>query len=215
MRTNAISHAPKRSRERNQNGPLSPKFALNAAFSLFIILMGCNRQSDSRIKIHLHDVPETMSQPGTTREISPGSCPPGDPHRNDASSSPAEGHIVNLSWNASRSSGKSNRRRISYCLYRSKGQPIKSSGAQNIATSPCTNCQRVTIEPIVGTKYKDIHVENNAHYCYVAIAIENGNILPSAFSNQADAVIPPRKEPPLCNVQSAKATRKSPSKRRP
>ena len=200
-------------RKPNQNGRPSTKFALNVAFSLFLIVTGCDRQPGSPIRIHLHDVPETTSQAAMTRETERPSCPPGDPDGNDSSSSPEEGHVVNLSWNASSSSSKPSRGQIKYCLYRSKGQRVQSSGAKTIATSPCINCQRVSIKPVVGTNYKDIHLQNNAHYCYVAIAIENGNILPSAFSNQADAVIPPRKEPPFCNVQSAKATRKSPSKR--
>jgi hypothetical protein len=207
-------HVPKGYRVCKQNVRRSAKFALKATLALFFIVTGCDRHSGSPVRIHLHDVPDTRSQPGTTRETRPWSCPPGHPDGNHASFSPAEGHVVNLSWNASPSSSKPNHRQISYCLYRSKGQPIQSSGATKIATSPCTNCQRVTIEPIVGTNYKDIHVENNTHYCYVAIAIENGNMLPSAFSNQADAVIPPRKEPPLCNVD-AKATRNRPIKYRP
>jgi hypothetical protein len=208
MTTANARHVPEGYRERNQNVRRSTNFALKTALSLFLVVTGCDRQSGSPTRIHLHDVPETTSHAGTNRETGPSSCPPGDPDRNDVSSSPVEGHIVNLSWNASPSSGKPNRRQISYCLYRTKGQPIQSSGAQNIATSPCMNCQRVTIEPIFGTQYKDIHVENGTHYCYGAIAIENGNILPSAFSNQADAVIPPRQEPPLCNVQKPKPTRK-------
>jgi hypothetical protein len=199
----------------NQNGPLSTRLALNTAFALFLIVTGCDRQSGSPVRIQLHDISETTSQAGTTREAVPRSCPPGDPAGNDASTSPAEGHTVNLSWNASPSSSQPNHKQIRYCLYRTKGRPIQSSGAKTIATSPCANCQRVTIEPVIGTEYKDTHVENNAHYCYVAIAIENGNILPSAFSNQADAVIPPRKEPPLCNGQNARATRNRSIKHRP
>src|SRR3954464_14738369 len=119
--------ASKGSRKRNQKVWLSTKLALNTAFALFLVTTGCDRQSGSPVRIHLHDVPETRSQPGTTRETRPWSCPPGDPDGNDASSSPAEGHIVNVSWNPSPSSGKPKRGQISYCLYRSKSQPIQSS----------------------------------------------------------------------------------------
>jgi hypothetical protein len=199
MTTVNARHVPKSYRNRNQNDRLCIKVALNMAFSLFLIVTGCNRQSDSR-RIQLHDVPETTSHARTVRETASPSCPPGDPDGNEAPSSPAGGHTVNLSWNVSPSANKPDHGQISYCLYRTKGQRIQSSGAKTIANSPCVNCQRVTSKPVLGTMYKDTHVENDAHYCYVAIAIENGNILPSAFSNQADAIIPPLNELPFCSA---------------
>ena len=215
MTTANARHVPKGYRNRNRNDRLCIKIVFNVAFSLFLGVTGCNRQSDSRSKIQLHDVPETTSHARTVLETASPSCPPGDPDGKDASSSPAGGHSVNLYWNASPSASKPYHGQISYCLYRAKGQRIQSSGAKIIANSPCVNCQRVTIQTIAGTTYKDTHVESDAHYCYVAIAIENGNILPSAFSNQADAMIPPRNEPPFCRTQDEKAKRKSRSKPRP
>jgi hypothetical protein len=212
-RTNA-GHVLKGSRNRNQSDRLSIKVALNMAVSLSLIVTGCTRQPDSQSRTQLHDLPQTTSHARMVRETESPPCPPGDPDENAASSSPVGGHTVNLSWNASPSSREPNHGHIGYCLYRAKGQRIQSSGAETVANSPCVNCQRVTIEPITSTTYKDTHVENNAHYCYVAIAIENGNILPSPFSNQADAMIPPREEPPFCGAQDEKAKWKSRSKHR-
>jgi hypothetical protein len=214
MTTADARHVPRGYRNRNKSDRLSIKVVLNMAVSLFLIVTGCNRQPDPRSRIQLHDVPETTAHPRTVRETTSPSCPPGNSEGNEASSSPAGGHSVNLSWSASPSSSKPNHGQISYCLYRTKGRPVQSSGAKTVANSPCVNCQRVTIEPILGTTYKDTHVENDAHYCYVAIAIENKNILPSPFSNQADAMIPPRSEPPFCRAQDEKAKRRSRSKRR-
>ena len=213
MTTANTRHVSRGYRNHNQNDRLSTKVALNMAVSLFLIVTGCNRQPDSRSRIQLHDVPETTSDARTVREAASPPCPPGDPDGKDAPFSPVGGHTVNLSWNASPFSNKPSHGQIGYCLYRTKGQRIQSSGAKTIANSPCVNCQRITLEPIAGTTYKDTHVESDAHYCYVTIAVENGNILPSPFSNQADAMIPPRKEPPLCNVRDA--TRKRRIKHRP
>lgn len=78
-------------------------------------------------------------------------------------------------------------------------------------TSPCVNCQRVTPEPVRGTIYKDAHVENGAHYCYVAIAIDAASNSSSDFSNQTDAVIPPKVEAPFCTPRN---TQDAPTKNR-
>lgn len=159
-------------------------------------LVGCSRPEP-------HAAPElqkvSASEPNTVTDVKL-TCPPGDPPDNDVSSSPSGGHTVSLSWNPSTSSNNPKGKQIRYCLYRTKGGRVQRSAPGT--TSPCGHCQRVTKEPVTGTTYKDTHVENDSHYCYVAIAIETASSMHSDFSNQADAVIPPRKEPPFCTAHN-------------
>ncbi len=110
-------------------------------------------------------------------------------------------HKVILSWNASAPSANSKGKEIGYCLYRTKGHAVEKTGQMTIEKAPCKSCERVTEVPVKGTSYVDTHVENGAHYCYIAIAVETGNSNRSDFSNQADAVIPPREAPPFCTPQ--------------
>jgi hypothetical protein len=172
---------------------------LSMGVGMLLILGGCSR--DSRIHVKLHDIPETKSELQTARKINPPLCPPGDPPGNDASSSPAGQHKVNLSWNASPSAGPGTD--IRYCLYRSVGGPVQRS-LGTLPTSPCINCQLVTIIPVTGTTYQDTRMENGAHYCYVAVALDASSGKVSDFSNQVDAIIPPRREPPFCTPKNAK-----------
>ncbi len=175
------------------------KTALWISLCAVLILNGCSRDSTSKIHVELRDSPEANRPTQAPHKLEPQLCPPGDPLGNDASSTPAGGHTVSLSWNPSTSANGPNAKEIRYCLYRTKGAPVQKNISQKPA-SPCINCQRVTIAPVTGTTYKDIYVENNEHYCYVAIAIQTGTITPSDFSNQADAVIPPKQEPPFCTL---------------
>ncbi len=172
------------------------------ATSVFLVLNGCSQNSGSRIHVELHDIPEAKLPAQTVSEPIPPSCPPGDPLGNDASSTPAGGRKVTLSWNASTSANGANAKDIFYCLYRTKGGPVRTNRAG--AQSPCVNCQRVTKESISGTQKLDIQVEDGAHYCYVAIAIDRTNGKLSVFSNQADAIIPPNTERPFCNPKDGK-----------
>ena len=95
---------------------------------------------------------------------------------------------------------------IHYCLYRTKGGRVQANAGTK-TKSPCVNCQRVTLEAVTDTIYKDDRVENDSrYYCYVAIAIQTGNGKPSSFSNQADAVVPPKKEAPFCNSPGSTRT---------
>lgn len=174
-----------------------------------LMLNACSRTSDSRHRIELHDVPEANEPGKLVGANNVFVCPPGDPPGNDASSSPAGGHSVSLSWNASSSASGPNAKEVRYCLYRTPERRVQASDSGIADKSPCVNCQRVTTAPVSGTTYKDTWVANNVHYCYVAIAIEGGNTVPSGFSNQADAVIPPRAEAPFCNVNDTTMGRKS------
>jgi hypothetical protein len=168
-----------------------------AALCLVLILGGCSRDSASRIHVELRDTPEANPPAQARHKLDPPLCPPGNhPPDDDAFSSPAGGHTVKLSWNPSTSSNGPNGKEISYCLYRTQEEPVQKSALGT--TSPCVNCQRVTKEPFAGTSYQDTRVENGVHYCYVAIAIDNGTGKLSVFSSQTDAVIPPRKESPFC-----------------
>ncbi len=178
--------------------PKACHFAFCVTFVL-LVLNGCSQNSGSRIHVELHDVPEANLPAQTVSKPEPPSCPPGDPLGNDASSTPAGGRKVMLSWNASTSANGANAKDIFYCLYRTKGGPVRANTAGT--TSPCVNCERVTEKSIAGTQQLDIQVENGAHYCYVAIAIDRTTGKLSFFSNQADAVIPPNTERPFCNLK--------------
>jgi hypothetical protein len=182
--------------------------ALWSGVCVLFLLAGCSKSRESRIHVQLHDIPEANTQRTTAL-----SCPPGDPPGNDASSHQGGGHSVRLSWNSSTSSNNSKGEQISYCLYRTSGGPVRASGNRTSTSSPCINCQRVTTNSITRTEYKDTNVENGAHYCYVAIAVQAGNIETSGFSNQADAVIPPKSELPFCNAR-APTRGKRPAKHR-
>lgn len=163
-----------------------------------LLLNACSRSSEFRIRVELRDLLEASPAAPAPHKPDPPSCPPGDPANNDASSTPAGEHKVTLSWKASTSSSGSDGKDIYYCLYRTKGGRVQANAGTK-TKSPCVNCQRVTHEAVTDTIYKDDHAENDSHYCYVAIAIQIGNSKPSDFSNQADAVIPPRKEAPFCS----------------
>jgi len=188
---------------------LAVGISIGVGLCVLLMLNACNRKSNSRNRIELHDIPEANTPGKSVGANNVSVCPPGDPPGNDASSSPAGRHSVSLSWNASSSANGPYAKEVRYCLYRTQGGPVQASHAGIVHKSPCVNCQRVTIAPISGTTYKDTWVANDIHYCYVAIAIEGGNIVPSGFSNQADAVIPPRTESPFCDVKDTTIERKS------
>jgi hypothetical protein len=181
---------------------------------VLLILGGCSRNTPSKPRIELRDVPDASFRLQVSSDAGVPSCPPGDPVDNDASFLLAGKHSVNLSWNASASAAGANQNRISYCIYRTEGGPVRPSDVRTSDKSPCLNCERVTVRPVSRTAYRDTRVKNNVHYCYAAIAVESGNIIPSDFSNQADAVIPPRKEAPFCNVSARTAVNESRRKTR-
>jgi len=158
-----------------------------------MLLIACSRRSSDRIE--LHDIAEDSRQ-GSLQQRLPAACPTGDPPGNDVSSPKIGGHTVILRWNAS---APVDGQEMLYCLYRTIGGRVQKNRDQG-KKSPCVNCQRVTLTPVSGTTYKDNNVENDSHYCYVAIAISPVNGLVSDFSTQIDAVIPPRKEPPFCEA---------------
>jgi hypothetical protein len=185
-------------RDRRSVRPLL-NVGLWAGVGALLISSGCTRACDSRIHVQLHDVPETSTPNQASRPADPPPCPPGDPPGNKAISTPAGGHKVTLSWSASTSAVPG--RDIRYCVYRAAGGPVREKTGGSGA-SPCLGCQQVTADPIQTTSYRDVQVENGIHYCYVALAIDAGSGRVSSFSNQADAVIPPKKEPPFCNPKS-------------
>jgi hypothetical protein len=177
------------------------KITTLAGLCALLLVGGCKRNAPSKTRIDLRDVPEASSR----LQAADLTCPPGDPTGNDAMSVSAGGHTVDLRWNASSSVRDPHHKEVSYCIYRTAGHPVQPSTIRSADKSPCVNCQRVTIQPISQTTYRDTRVENNVHYCYVAIAVESGNLIPSAFSNQADAVVPPRREAPFCNAAASNA----------
>jgi len=185
-----------------------------AALCAQLVVGGCNRSGPSRTRIELRDVDSAKSRSQISQQADFPPCPPGDPVDNAASSSPAGGHVVNLSWKASSSSDGPHPKKIAYCLYRSVGHPVQPSGLRVAGKAPCVKCQRVTLLPVSRTTYRDTQVENGVHYCYVALAMESGNVVLSSFSNQADAIVPPKKEPSFCNAPPTTARAKKKRQRR-
>lgn len=175
----------------------SLKIALVIILLMPMNMVGCSRQEPQLNPQSQQSTPSKAS----TKADGKLTCPPGDPADNDASSSPSGGHTVSLSWNPSASANNSKGKEILYCLYRTKGGRVqRSTRARTI--SPCVNCQRVTKEPVTGIAYEDTHVENDSHYCYVAIAIETASSLNSDFSNQTEADIPKAGEPVSSPISS-------------
>ena len=102
-------------------------------------------------------------------------------------------HKVTLTWSPSVRPGHS--KEIRYCLYRSRGRVERIKGELTVDKAPCSNCELVTATPVPATKARDIQVNNQSSYCYVAVAIEDGGNKFSEFSNQAEADIPKADEP--------------------
>ena len=123
-------------------------------------------------------------------------------------------HKVTLTWNASVTPNQS--KEIRYCLYRSKGRVQRIKGQLTVDKAPCSNCELVTPTPIRATSTYDLQISNDASYCYVAVAIEDGGRQFSEFSNQAEADVPkagvPGSNQPssgtLCDTSKAKRKRR-------
>jgi len=116
-------------------------------------------------------------------------CPVGDIKKGGSTD-----HKVTLTWNASTSSDKS--KEIRYCLYRSRDRRVgRITGELTVDKAPCTKCELVTDLPVPGTTIIDHQVQNEARYCYAAVAIQFGNQKFSEFSNQAEADVPDAKHP--------------------
>jgi hypothetical protein len=159
--------------------------AFSVGLAAFVILTGCSHDSGSRIRVELRDTPEpkAAAQIGSNRYP----CPEADHGDTSGQAVSLTGHSVKLSWNASTSSSGPKDEKILYCLYRTKDGPV-----QKDTNSPCSNCQRVTKFAVQGTSTDpDGDVEDRAHYCYVAVAVNTKTKEISGFSNQAAAVIPP------------------------
>ena len=174
-------------------------------------LVGCSHNSESRIHIELQDVPETTKTLNASPSAPTFVCPPGDLSDVDSANSPSGGHTVKLSWNTSTSAIGPNAKNIQYCLYRTKGQPVQKSNPPG-KIEPCVNCQRLSKDPSPSTSTSDTKVENDAHYCYIAVAVDIQTRKMSVFSNQADAIVPPNKDGSFCNP-SSKSDSRSPRRR--
>lgn len=178
----------------------------------FVILAGCSHDSGSRIRVELRDAPEAKL--ANQEDFPSYSCPEADHGDIDPKMASPEGHKVKLSWNLSTSSYGPNGKNVFYCVYRTKDGAVQETNPKSAYA--CANCQRVTAYAVQATTTTDVHVEDRAHYCYVAIAIDvskksdisNKNF--SGFSNQAPAVIPPATDLPFCGEKAAKqaATKK-------
>jgi hypothetical protein len=190
--------------------------AIRIVFSAvaLVILLNCSRDSGSQIRVELRDIPESKATSQTAPKTD-SLCPVGDLPDTNIQTAPSKNHSVKLSWNLSASSNGPDGKNIGYCLYRSEGGPVQKSSAQSMF--PCERCQRVTKTPVQGTTTDpDRNVEDGAHYCYVAVAIDIRNGKLSGFSNQADAVLPPSTDRPFCTalISTKQADRKKPRGRR-
>jgi len=122
----------------------------------------------------------------------------------------ANRHKVTLTWNPSVTPNHS--KEVRYCLYRSHGRVKRIKGELTVDKAPCSNCELVTATPVPATNATDLQVGNEASYCYVAVAIEDGGKKFSEFSNQAEADVPKADEPgsnkpssgTLCDQEKAK-----------
>ena len=162
-------------------------------------LVGCSHNSESRIRIQLQDVPDAAKTVDASPSPPTFVCPAGDLSDVDAPNSPSGGHTVKLSWNASTSANGPDGANIQYCLYRTTGGAVQKNTVPG-KVGPCVNCQRLSKDPIPITKTSDTHVENDVHYCYIAVAVNIQTHKMSVFSNQADAVIPPNKDKSVCGT---------------
>ena len=188
---------PRKSRSRIRS---AVEIAFYVCAVAFMILMGCSRDSGSRIRVELRDLPQAKP---TTETEPQDSCTAADPIPTLGPSSLWAGHHVTLSWHPSTSANGPNGKNIRYCVYRTKGGPVHPAQTQNGTPGPpCINCQRITEVAVNGTTAFDSQLEIGARYCYVAVAIDISNRKRSTFLNPAAVVIPPATDPPSCNLQS-------------
>ena len=176
---------------------------LTLAFVLVLMMnVGCSR-SDTRAKSQREKLSATGTDgPQPSTQFPP--CPVGNHEVSGATSSGKSSRKVRLTWKASTSEHDPRFGEIRYCIYRANNRPVLKGGA-----APCTNCQLVTPEPVAGTEYVDKNVEDNAHYCYVAISVPAKTSSQSGFSNQAGAIISLGAPPPSCDPQKKGSSKES------
>jgi len=146
------------------------------------IISACNRTPQPGSRQQSAEVPAGRRTAAAAREVQPPRCPPaGSP---ELLPSAATGHhTVTLSWNPSAPSLLPENRAAGYCLYRSR----KKKAAKKNAT--CRECERINVNPVVGTTCVDNLVQDGATYYYVATAISQRGEL-SFSSNEITVVIP-------------------------
>ena len=113
-------------------------------------------------------------------------CPPGLSEGTSIAANEMH-HKVVLTWNPPVSAGHAGNQAIGYCLYRTRQQILVKK------LRDCTDCERVTPKPIIGTGCVDPIVQDGKTYFYAALTINPENER-SDFSNQTIVVIPPNKE---------------------
>ncbi len=181
--------------------------AVNATLLLLVVMAACTHAApQERTKIELDSrfdsaaqAPSSMPQTGTTWK-----CPVGNPPIIlQAMSSRPTARTVSLSWKRSTSENDPKFGEIRYCLYRTTGGPVMEAPVLNAGDAPCKKCDLVTSDPVVGTTYTDKKVDDDAQYCYVAIAVSEKGLRPqSGFSNFAGATIRLGASPPSCNSEN-------------
>ena len=192
--------------------------AVNASLLLLVVMGACSHAApQERTKIILDsrfDSP-AQAQKSTLQTGTIWTCPVGNPPIiPQATSSGTSIRKVSLSWIRSASENDPKFGEIRYCLYRTNGGPVKEEPVLNPGDAPCKNCDLVTADPVVGTTYTDKKVDDDAQYCYVAIAVSAKGAPPqSGFSNFAGATIRLGANPPSCN--SAKDQKKGSSTKSP
>ena len=182
--------------------------AVNASLILLVVMAACSHAApQERTKIKLDSrfdsaaqLPHSAQQTGTSWK-----CPVGDPPIPPETSPGTSARKVSLSWHSSTSESDPKFGEIRYCVYRTKDGPVKEGPVLKAGDAPCKNCELVTPDPVVGTTYIDKKVDDDASYCYVAIAVSAKGALPqSVFSNPAGATIKLGASPFSCEPKKDK-----------
>lgn len=182
-----------------KNSRGSAPFLLAFIF-LLMVDISCSR-AETRANAQAQAPPATQTrEPQSTSTFQ--SCPAGNNEVPPTTSSGTSLRKVHLTWIESTSRNDPRFGEIRYCIYRSQEKPVlKKAAVFKDGEAPCTNCQLVTPDPVAGTEFTDKYVDDNAHYCYVAIAVPAKTDLRSDFSNQAGAFISLGASPPSCDLK--------------
>jgi len=167
-------------------------FAILPVACILVTLGGCSRVSER----HAEKAPGATQPTAAFHEREFPHCPDADPPTLKRGSRRASPHKVVLFWNASVPSPGAERGDLRYCLYRSMGHKVtpKKTKQKRQTEAPCENCERVNLNPIIGTGCVDDLVQSDTRYYYAAVAINRYGEL-SVLSNQAPAPIPPNTVP--------------------
>lgn len=168
------------------------------------IVLGCQHDDGSRLRIQLHDLPSDKAAVSSEPTQPPLVCPPAGVAPLQTGAPGTGDHKVTLTWNASAGSNDPGSAAVGYCLYRSAK---KNAAKKNPTCKDCEQVNRVPIPP-VGPREGCIDdlVADGAQYYYVVAAINAKGSLSSASNEipvripSAHSVKPSPSQLPLCRV---------------